>query len=463
MTAVSAADDVLQVPHIVAGQIIHGSDVSYRSGSLDFATPTLDLDLLVLSRSEPGPAFDLSSAEIVSFLVETGRRIDVDTNEHVRAAIEGISRQSNVSARVIKEVYRQLPSFFERDALEFQVEHQIGRRYVDGWSRLEVPGAEPCMARAFPPRVAHIMAGNSPVVAAMSLVRGALTKGIHLFKPAANDLLTAQALLQTMIDIDPDHPTVRSMYVAYWRGGDRVVEGALFRPQYFDKLVAWGGESSIRNALSYAGPGLEVITYDPKVSISLVGSEAFCDDATLTEVARRAAADVAKMNQDGCACSRFQFIEGSVADADRYCAALSKALGVDIPLGDGTTLPTPGELREEIDALRSLEPHYRVWGDFGGKGVVIRSDEPVDFAPAGKTVNVVVVPELQLATQWVTVATQTVGIYPDERKTDLRDGLACAGAQRVVSLGESGGGTERGVPHDGHYPLQRLMRWVYDA
>jgi hypothetical protein len=295
----------------------------------------------------------------------------------------------------------------------------------------------------------------------MSIVRGALSKGIHLFKPAANDLLTAQAILQTMIDIDPDHPTLRSMSVAYWRGGDAKVESVLFRPQYFDKLVAWGSEASIRNALSYAGPGLEVITYDPKVSISLVGAEAFADAATLAEVASRAAADVALMNQDGCACSRFQFVEGDRVAADQYCELLSVELGHDRPRGDGTATPTPVDIREEIDSLRHLDPDFRVWGDFGGRGVVIRSDEPIDFAPAGKTVNVVPVERLADALEWVTVATQTVGVYPTTRIDELRDALASAGVQRVVNLGASGGGTERGLPHDGHFPMQRLMRWIY--
>ncbi|MEV2214202.1 hypothetical protein AB0H86_22610 [Streptomyces sp. NPDC050997] len=36
------------------------------------------------------------------------------------------------------------------------------------------------------------------------------------------------------------------------------------------------------------------------------------------------------------------------------------------------------------------------------------------------------------------VATQTVGVYPDSRKAELRDALACAGVQRVVSLGGAG-------------------------
>jgi hypothetical protein len=92
---------------------------------------------------------------------------------------------------------------------------------------------------------------------------------------------------------------------------------------------------------------------------------------------------------------------------------------------------------------------------------VIRSDEPVDFHPDGRVVNVVVVADLADAIGHVNLATQTVGVYPPARKAVLRNALACAGVQRVVDIGNAGG-VERGLPHDGFYPLHRFMRWVND-
>ena len=93
--------------------------------------------------------------------------------------------------------------------------------------------------------------------------------------------------------------------------------------------------------------------------------------------------------------------------------------------------------------------------------MVIRSDEPVDFYPEGKIVNVVVVPDLTDAIAYANVATQTVGVYPPERKASVRDRLASAGVQRIVSLGLAMG-SGPGIPHDGFYPLHRFMRWITD-
>jgi hypothetical protein len=315
--------------------------------------------------------------------------------------------------------------------------------------------------RAVPPRLIHVIAGNAPGVAALTVLRGALTKGVHLIKLPSNDLFTATAILRALSAVAPGHPVARSFSAAYWRGGDAAVEGLLFRPQFFDKLVAWGGDSTIRSARQYIGPGFELVAFDPKTSISLVGREAFTSDEVLAEVAERAAADATIMNQQACASSRIQYVEGSVEQVDRYCALLQARLGVERETTSACGNPLAGNLRDEIDGLRGMEPHYRVWGGYEGKGLVIRSEEPVDFHPDGRVVNVVPVNSLEEAVRRANVATQTVGIYPPERKAALRNALAAAGAQRVVTLGQAIA-FETGLSHDGFYPLQRFVRWVND-
>ena len=42
-----------------------------------------------------------------------------------------------------------------------------------------------------------------------TIVRGALTKGVHLLKLPSNDLFTATAMLRTIAEIAPDHPITR--------------------------------------------------------------------------------------------------------------------------------------------------------------------------------------------------------------------------------------------------------------
>ncbi|MET7480577.1 acyl-CoA reductase [Streptomyces sp. NPDC005648] len=458
----STAADPVAVVHVIRGAIDEGPRTEHGSRQSAFTAPVLDLDRLVWPRTEPGPAFHVPTAEIVDLLVETGEALKADRQGLLAEALDRMIHVSPLPAEVLERAYAALWRSFRRPGLYAQIDHELGGADVlDGWREVRLPEGRVAATRAFPPRLVHIIAGNAPGVAATSVVRGALTKGVNLLKLPSNDLFTATAILRTMAAVAPGHPVVRSFSAVYWRGGDETVESVLFRPQFFDKLVAWGGEATIRGALRYVGPGFELVSFDPKTSISLIGREAFESPRTLAEAAEAGAADATFFNQQACVASRFQFVEGTVEEADRYAALLCERLGVAREFSSAAGPRVPAALREEIDVLRSLAPEYRAWGGYDGRGLVVRSPEPVDFHPDGKIVDVVPVSDLSEAVAHAGVATQTVGVYPDTRKPELRDALACAGVQRVVSLGGAGG-MPPGLSHDGFYPLQRLMRWVND-
>jgi hypothetical protein len=453
----------VRVPHVIKGETIIDAQVGHRSrGSGDVVlTPQIDLDSLIWSRRTPGPAFDTPIAEIVDFLAEVGKALDFDRNPYLQDAAVQNLRCNDLGARILENCYRDIRYFFEREAVIAEAEAAFGSLDAcDGWQRRDVQGI-PISIRAFPPRVVHILAGNAPIVPPITIVRGAITKGVHLMKMPSNDMFTATALLRTMADVGPNHPVTRSFSAAYWRGGDAAVEGHVFRSQYYDKLVVWGGDAAVRHAMKYAAPGFEIISFDPKVSISLIGREGLIDATRIAEVAARSAADIVAFNQDACSCARFVFVEGDVDEIDAYCEALVEAMGQDTRYGSGPDGPTPPPpVLEELDMLGMLEPVYRVFGKADGRGMVIRSEEPVSFNPGGKLVNVVQVSALRDAIAHVTVATQSVGVYPPERIVEVRDGLASAGAQRIVGLGNINAGKFGGLPHDGGWPVHRMMHWV---
>ena len=237
------------VPHVVRGRVLepYGDDAVDYGG---FVTPPLDLDELVWPRAEAGPAFDLPVDDIIDFLVVVGARLDLDTNEHLKHALECSLPFSGLGPRVLAQAYRGLPAVFEKASLEFQVEQEVGRAALDGWAEVRDPNGRVRRVRAFPPRLVHVLAGNTPGVTGITVARGALTKGVHLLKLPSNDLLTGTAILRTMAEVDPEHPVTQSFSCVYWRGGDTAIEGALYRAQFFDRLVAWGGDAAIRSALA---------------------------------------------------------------------------------------------------------------------------------------------------------------------------------------------------------------------
>nr|WP_275078434.1 acyl-CoA reductase [Parafrankia soli] len=215
----------------------------------------------------------------------------LEKNEYLQESLEMTARVSALPRRVIENTYQRPREYLTRETLEYRLRRTFGGpEILDGWVQYTDPMGRVSRVRAFPPRLVHMLTGNSPSGAITSIADAALVKGVHLFKLPSGDPFTTVTVLRTMADIDPDHPVLRSMSAVYWRGGDASVENVVYRSQYFDKLVAWGGGAAIENAARYTGPGFHLIAFAPKASMAIVGREAF--ERTLREVADLAAVDV---------------------------------------------------------------------------------------------------------------------------------------------------------------------------
>ena len=460
----STARDIDQptpAPFFVRGKLVAATETRHRSRDLgvDFVTPQLDLDALITLRTEPGPLFDVKLNEILNFLAETGERMRLDRGGYLREAVDRIAATNVLPRSLIEHNVRMAADYLNKAKLLEYAEQNLGNaRVLDEWlPRVDSTGRR-SFTRAFPPRLIHVLPGNSPLVSAQSIALGAMVKAVNLFKMGSSDPFMAVAILRTMLDVDPDHPVPRSMSAVYWRGGDEQVERAIFQPQYFDKIVAWGGGDAINNVIKYLMPGLQLVSFDPKTSISMIGIEAFDSDEVLEDVSTRAANDVGLLNQEACVCSRVLFVEGDRRQVDRFCERLQRKL-VDRNALSGKAPPLPRDLAEEVDSMRLMDDEFGVWGIGDGSGLVVRSDEPVDFHPINKTANVVAVSSLREALKYVNVATQTVGVYPPARQAGLREGLASGGAQRIVRLGDAGGHSI-GAPHDAMYVMHRFVHWI---
>ncbi|MEN8159193.1 MAG: acyl-CoA reductase, partial [Myxococcota bacterium] len=124
------------------------------------------------------------------------------------------------------------------------------------------------------------------------------------------------------------------------------------------------------------------------------------------------------------------------------------------------------ELRDHVEASRLAgDDWYRVIGGEQNEGAIIVSqiDEAVDYAPmlSGRVANVVPVDDVKKVTDAVNAYTQTVGIYPERLKCELRDQLPLFGAQRLTSLGYACHITTA-MPQDAIEPLRRMCKWIVD-
>lgn len=148
-----------------------------------------------------------------------------------------------------------------------------------------------------------------------------------------------------MCELDPEHPITKHLSVAYWQGGDKAFEERLYQPDNIEKIVAWSGYSSIKHVTQYIQPGLELISLDPKRSVSVIGEEAFADEATLEDVATRLAADFGGINQVGCVNARVVYVlsgtDGEGLDRANRLGALANEKLLTLPARFSTKPKSP--------------------------------------------------------------------------------------------------------------------------
>ena len=463
------------VPMVIRGDVVDDDWVDFggRVGGIDFRAPDPRKHVDRLPLANPAAMADLYELrfdDIVDYLHRLGTHLDPETNPHIQQAHAAALRTSGLTPPVLRQNFRALPVWFDAAFVREMVERTIGTDHLEGWVEQRLLDGRSQRVRAFGSRAVHIVAGNSPVLSAVSVIRNAVTRSDAIIKTPSNDPLTAVAIARTMVDMAPDHPITSHVAAAYWKGGDAAVEERLYRPEHVEKIVAWGGFASVRHVTRYLQPGLELIALDPKRSASIVGPEAFESDATMRDVARRLACDVGTLNQEGCANARVVYVlsgtdPAGLARLNRLGQLVYEAL-LRLPEAFSTKpLRFDPELRSYLDAQRLDDEWYRVIGGDDDEGAVVVSqlDEPVDYSASlsGRVANLVPVDDISRVTAAVTSYTQTVGIYPESLKEQLRDVLPLHGAQRLVSLGYACHVTLAG-PQDALEPLRRMCKWIVE-
>ncbi len=463
------------IPLIIRGEVIGDSlkDYSLRDGSGAFSAPDAFQFVDRLALKSPSAMDDLQRvpfSEILDLLAELGQALNFETNTHVQEAFTAAMAAANYPEAMLKNSYTMLPAVFDRAAIEELADSRIGIDYLEGWVPRTLLDGRTINVRAFGARTVHIPAGNGGLVSAVTLIRSAISRSDAIIKVPSNDPLTAAALLRTLIDIAPDHPLTRHMSVAYWKGGDQAVEQRLYQPQNVEKIIAWGGIAAVKHITQYVQPGLEMIALDPKRSATIIGPEAFADAATIQEVAKRTACDIGMANQEACASARIIYVlcgtdAQAIAQLNAFGETVYQAL-LQLPEHiSSKPKSVDRQLRDYLQATRLDDSFYKVIGGEDDEGAVIVSqfDEAVDFSAllSGRVANLVPVDSIEQVTKAVTSFTQTVGIYPESLKKELRDVLPLYGAQRLTSLGYACNVT-MASPQDAIEPLRRMCKWIFE-
>jgi Acyl-CoA reductase (LuxC) len=472
MNDIAVNQTVITVPLIIRGRFIEDNLVEFggRRGGLMFRTPDVNqyFDQIVLRNpADMRDWYAMEMDEILDYLEELGSRLSPATNPHIQRALEASVATSGISPDSLRFMYENQRHVLKKTRTREMIDAVFGEPYLEQWVNHRRSDRS-IKVRAFGSRMVHINPGNGIAIALQSIMNTALLRGDSIIKSPSNDPLTATAIALTMIEMAPNHPLTKHVTVCYWKGGDEAFERRLYRPANIEKIVAWGGVSSMKHVRGYIGPGVDLIALDPKNSCSLIGAEAFASDETMRRVASLLARDCGAFNQEGCANSRTAYVEcgtgeHNIEKLNRFGKALyEELLQLPAELSSNNHPNFSPMLRDEIDAIRG-SPYFQVIGCKANEGGVLVSQEsePVEFAEllSGRVLNLVPVDKIEDAYDWINIDTQTVSIYPDLLKDKVRDECAWRGAQRLTSLGWSAA-MSFSQPHDAIEPLRRMARWV---
>jgi hypothetical protein len=412
--------------------------------------------------------YTLSFEQILDYLEELGSHLELKKNAYLQEALDYSYDTAPTTKPIMDSFYHDLPFMFDRKRIRDMVDFTIGIDHLEGWVERAINGSKVGI-RAYGSRQLHVVAGNGPILGALTIIRGAVTRGDMIIKVPSNDPFTTGAIARTMVDMAPDHPITKHLAVAYWRGGDEALESKIYQPHNIEKICAWGGFASVKHVTKYIQPGIELISLDPKRSASIVGKEALESEEAMEDCANRIACDFATGNQTACSASRLVYVMCGTDDEDieKLQRLGQKTYDAMLRLPEVvTTKPKryDPELKKQVDTLRLTDDFYTVVGGQQGEGAVLVShtSDRVPFWEylADRTINLIPVDTLEEVLDVVDAYTQTVGVWPDNLWETVRHKGALHGGQRFVELGYAFNGAGLVGPQDGIEPMRRIVKWI---
>lgn len=218
-------------------------------------------------------------------------------------------------------------------------------------------------ARGYP-LIGHVIAGNTPLLAWVSMIRALLVRSTSLVKlPSNASARWAYAFQQSLAEVAPELAACISF--AEWSGGTQELDAALCSQS--DLVMAHGSDSTLDALRALCPPHTPFIGYGHRVSLGLL-----LPDADAEEAARGFAKDILVYDQGGCLSPQALYVLGDFDAAQRFAGVLAQALAAacaefPLPVRAATASSAVAEAR----ALAWMEQGTAVWEDARRRWTVI--------------------------------------------------------------------------------------------
>lgn len=242
------------------------------------------------------------------------------------------------------------------------------------------------------PLVGHVIAGNTPLLAWVSVLRALVMRSASFVKlPSGPSAEWGRLFVRSLAEVAPG--LAECVHLAQWPGGTADLDAALCGN--VDLVMAHGGDETI-HALSALCPAhVGFVGYGHRVSFGLAVSGA------TDEAARGFARDVLLYDQGGCLSPHTVFVEGTWDECVAFGAHLAAALTEAVTAYPQSARPplAAGRVREARLLARMAEG-TRVWEDDDLRWtVIVRPELAFALSPTHGVVSVQPLPSLDALPQ----------------------------------------------------------------
>ena len=353
----------------------------------------------------------------------------------------------------------QLQRFVAEDFTNPKVLDEFQPRTQGGWTR------------AFGPELlVHVWAGNVPALPMWSFVSGLLVKAGSIGKVASAEPVFATLFAQLLAEVEPRWADCFA--VVWWPSGD-THQRTVF--ELADVVLAYGSNESLQAMQTHVPVTTRFLPHGHKLSFGVVSAAAL-SVLKAPSVARQAALDVARYDQQGCYSPHVFYVQrGAPVSPQDFAQHLANELaGLQhklprrvLSLEEAAQVGAWREAHEFASFQDDSQPTHTVLGagNSDGASTVVYSNRalPLTAGPLNRHVLVVAVDTLDDVVPLITPQRdylQTVGLAAaPEELLHLGSSLGQAGVTRICALGAMTS-PEAGWHHDGRFSLLDLVRMV---
>ena len=218
------------------------------------------------------------------------------------------------------------------------------------------------------PVIGHVLAGNTPLLGWVSLVRALLVRSASLVKLPSNASARWTDLFhRSLREVAPE--LADCIFLMQWPGGTADLDAALCAAS--DLVMAHGGDAALRDLRTKCPPQTPMVGYGHRVSFGLL-----LPDADWEAAARGFAKDVLLYDQGGCLSPQAIFVLGNGNKAQAFSSVLAEALKTTareypLPVRSARATAAVAEAR----ALAWMTEGTALWEDPAGRWTVVARPE----------------------------------------------------------------------------------------